>query len=304
MKTKAAGGHILALITVCIWGITYIFTKLLLQYFSPTEILVIRFAISVGTLFLLCPRLLKLKDKRENALFAAAGLTGVCFYYLLENIALDHTMVSNVGVILAVAPCFTALANQICSKEKEPLHKNFVTGFVIAIAGIILISFQGISKFQISPVGDILAVAAACSWGIYSVLTKKIGSLGYAPILSTRRILLYGFAAILVCGLFLGFSPRWDAFLNPRILINYLFLGVLAGGICFVTWNQAVKKLGAIKTSVYLYLNPVITVVSSVLILHERLTWMSVLGAGLTLGGMLISENVWIYWRKQKDRKN
>ncbi len=299
MKTRLAGGHILALVTVSIWGITYIFTKLLLEYFSPTEILVLRFAISVGTLFLFRPRLLRLKDKRENAVFLAAGLTGVCFYYLLENIALDHTMVSNVGVILAVAPCFTALANQIFSREKEPLHKNFVIGFVIAIAGIVLISFQGVTEFQISPLGDILAVVAACSWGMYSVLIKKIGSFGYAPILSTRRILIYGFAGILVCALFQGFDPRWDAFLDPRILINYLFLGVIAGGICFVTWNQAVKKLGAIKTSVYLYLNPVITVVSSVLILHERLTGVSVLGASLTLGGMIISENVWMYRRKK-----
>lgn len=292
MKSRNTGGHILALITVAIWGVTYIFTKLLLEHFTPTEILIMRFVISVATLFVLSPKLLKLKDKKENLTFAAAGLTGVCLYYLLENIALNHTMVSNVGVILAVAPCFTALMNQLFSKEKEPLHKSFITGFIIAIVGIALISFNGATEFQLSPVGDVLAILAAFSWGIYSVLSKKIASYGYNPIQSTRRILLYGFAFIVICTLATGFSPEWGALKDPRIILNFLFLGVLAGGVCFVTWNMAVEKIGAIKTSVYIYLNPVITVVSSILILHERLTWMSALGTVLTLVGLIISENI------------
>lgn len=300
MKSRQTGGHILALITVIIWGVTYIFTKLLLEHFTPTEILVMRFVISVATLFILSPKLLKLKDKKENITFAAAGLTGVCLYYLLENIALNHTMVSNVGVILAVAPCFTALINQIFSKEKEPLHKSFITGFVIAMVGIVLISFNGVTELKLSPVGDILAILAALSWGVYSVLSKKIASYGYNAIQSTRRILLYGFAFILICSVATGFSPEWSALQNPRIVLNFLFLGVLAGGVCFVTWNMAVEKIGAIKTSVYIYLNPVITVVSSILILHERLTWMSALGTVLTLVGLIISENIFAHLRHKK----
>ncbi len=300
MKSRTTGGHILALVTVAIWGVTYIFTKLLLEHFTPTEILIIRFAISVGTLFILSPKLLKLKSKKENIVFAAAGLTGVCLYYLLENIALNHTMVSNVGVILAVAPCFTALMNQLFAKEKEPLHKSFITGFIIAIVGIVLISFNGATEFQLSPVGDILAILAALSWGVYSVLSKTIASYGYNPIQSTRRILLYGFLFIIICGLFTGFDPAWGAMKDPRILTNFLFLGVLAGGVCFVTWNMAVERIGAIKTSVYIYLNPVITVVSSILILHERLTWMSAFGTVLTLVGLIISENMFAMIKKRK----
>lgn len=300
MKSRQTSGHLLALFTVAVWGVTYIFTKLLLQNFTPTEILVIRFVISVATLFLLAPRILKLKDKRENLTFAAAGLTGVCLYYLLENIALNHTMVSNVGVILAVAPCFTAIVNQIFAKDKEPLHRSFIIGFIIAILGIVLISFNGATEFQLSPVGDILAILAAFSWGLYSVLSKKIASYGYNPIQSTRRILLYGFAFILISALVTGFEPNWSALKGPQILGNFLFLGVLAGGVCFVTWNMAVERIGAIKTSVYIYLNPVITVVSSILILHERLTWMSALGTVLTLVGLIISENIFAHLKHKK----
>lgn len=300
MKSQQTGGHLLALFTIAIWGVTYIFTKILLNDFTPTEILVIRFAISIGTLFLLSPKILKLRNKRENLTYAAAGLTGVCLYYLLENIALNHTMVSNVGVILAVAPCFTALVNQMFSREKEPLHRSFIIGFLIAIVGIVLISFNGATEFHLSPVGDILAILAAFSWGCYSVLSKKIAGYGYHPIKSTRRILLYGTAFILVCTAVTGFAPDWTALKDPHILINFLFLGVLAGGVCFVTWNMSVKRIGAIKTSVYIYLNPVITVVSSILILHERLTWMSGLGTVLTLVGLLISENIFVHLKRKK----
>lgn len=59
--------------------------------------------------------------------------------------------------------------------------------------------------------------------------------------------------------------------LNPINLGNLLFLGLGASAMCFVTWNFAVKVLGAVRTSSYIYLVPVITVVTSFLVLHEKL---------------------------------
>ncbi|MNT57225.1 EamA-like transporter family protein [compost metagenome] len=72
-------------------------------------------------------------------------------------------------------------------------------------------------------------------------------------------------------------------------IFNMLFLGLGASALCFVTWNRAVGLLGAVKTSVYIYLVPVITVAASVLILQEQITWVTGLGTGLTLLGSLIS---------------
>lgn len=73
-------------------------------------------------------------------------------------------------------------------------------------------------------------------------------------------------------------------------LLNILYLGAGASALCFVTWNFSVKKLGAVKTSIYIYLVPVITVIASALILHEQITVMSALGVLLTLVGLGISE--------------
>lgn len=104
MENQRSAGHLAALFTVLIWGTTFISTKVLLADFQPAEILFFRFALGFAALLLVCPRRLELNDPRQELLFAAAGLCGICLYYLLENIALTYTMASNVGVIISVAP--------------------------------------------------------------------------------------------------------------------------------------------------------------------------------------------------------
>ena len=86
------------------------------------------------------------------------------------------------------------------------------------------------------------------------------------------------------------FKLELTRFANPVYFLNILFLGLGASALCFVTWNYAVKRLGAVRTSIYIYLDPFITVAASVLILHEPFTWMIGLGTVLTLAGLLLSE--------------
>jgi drug/metabolite transporter (DMT)-like permease len=79
-------------------------------------------------------------------------------------------------------------------------------------------------------------------------------------------------------------------FASPVYLFNIIYLGLGASALCFVTWNFAVKVLGAVKTSIYIYMVPVITVVTSSLILHEKITILSGVGTILTLAGLFLSE--------------
>lgn len=281
-------GHLSSLLTVMIWGTTFTSTKILLKDFQPVEILFFRFLLGMAALFLVCPRRLKGLNKKQELTFAAAGLCGVCLYYLLENIALTFTMASNVGVIVSVAPFFTGILSCIFLKEERP-KAGFFLGFVVAVAGIFLISFNG-SRLELNPLGDILALLAAMIWACYSVLTKKISSYGYQTVLTTRHIFLYGILFMIPSLFFLDFKPDLTRFADPVCLFNILFLGVGASALCFVSWNFAVKVLGAVKTSVYIYLTPVITVVTSVAILHEEITALAAAGILLTLIGLFLSE--------------
>lgn len=297
MENKHTAGRLSALLTIIIWGTTFISTKILLVDFQPVEILFFRFIIGCLALLAVYPRRLKGTTRRQELTFVAAGLCGICLYYLLENIALTYTLASNVGVIISVAPFFTAILSHLVMKE-EKLRANFFLGFVVAMAGIFLISFNG-SKLELNPMGDLLALLAALIWACYSVLTKKSSSFGYNTILTTRRVFFYGILFMIPALFLFDFKLELARFANPVYLLNILYLGLGASALCFVTWNFAVKVLGAVKTSVYIYMVPVITVVTSVLILHEEITVMAGGGTVLTLAGLFLSESKVFTSRKE-----
>jgi drug/metabolite transporter (DMT)-like permease len=287
---KETSGHLFAVITILIWGTTFISTKVLLKTFTPIEILFLRFAIGLIVLSLIYPHRIKIKERKQELYFAAAGLCGITLYYLLENIALTYTFASNIGVIISISPFFTAIFAHFFIKG-ERLRLQFFMGFLIAFAGIFLISFNGFHVLKLNPYGDILAVLAAAVWAVYSILTKKISEFHYNTIQATRRIFLYGLIFMIPAIIILGFKPNLDLLLQPVNLFNILFLGLGASALCFVTWNVSVIILGAVKTSVYIYMVPVITVATSVIILREKITGIALFGIVLTLAGLFISEN-------------
>lgn len=286
---KTMAGHLAAAVTILIWGTTFISTKVLLRVFTPVEILFIRFLIGYLALWCVCPRRLMVTEKNRQLYFAAAGLCGVTLYYLLENIALTYTLASNVGVIISVAPFFTALFDWWFLGGSRP-GPRFFAGFVLAMAGVSLISFGG-AALQLNPVGDLLAVAAAVVWAAYSTLTKKISGFGYNTIQATRRTFGFGLVFLLPVLAVFGFHPPLAGLAQAQTLLNLLFLGLGASALCFVTWNLAIRALGAVKTSVYIYLVPVITTAASALVLHEPVTWAAGCGILLTLGGLFLSES-------------
>ena len=242
-------------------------------------------------LFIIYPHRLKVTDRKQEWVFAGAGLSGITLYYLFENIALVYAPASNVGVITATAPFFTALL--ACRfLAGEALQKKFMLGFVLAISGIAMISFNSATQLQINPLGDLLALAAAAVWAVYAVLSKKISAFGYNAIQSTRHTFMYGLVFMLPALLFMDFRWGFERLADPVNLLNIIFLGVGASAMCFVTWNLAVKLLGAIKTSAYIYLAPVVTVITSVIVLDEQITPVIACGMLLTMTGLLLSGDV------------
>ncbi|MFD0618730.1 DMT family transporter [Paenibacillus sp. GCM10027629] len=288
-KRNITAGHLLAFMTIIIWGTTFISTKILLVDFTPMEILFFRFLLGYLVLFLIYSRKIRTHFFQEELLFMGAGLCGVTLYFLLENTALIYTLASNVGVIVTIAPFFTALFAHFFL-EGEKLNVRFMIGFVIALAGIIAIGFNGSVLLQLNPVGDILAFLAPIVWAIYSVLMRKISGLGYHTVGSTRKVFFYGLIFMVPALFLFDFRLGLDRFYDLTNVGNLLFLGLGASALCFVTWNLAVGILGAVKTSIYIYVVPVITVAASALILHETLTWATYVGTFLTLVGSYISE--------------
>lgn len=286
---RQAVGHLTALFTIILWGTTFISTKVLLKTFSPQEILFLRFALGYVALFAIHPHFVKPKRLKDELLFMGAGLSGVTLYFLLENIALEFSTASNVGVLVAVSPLLTALLIPVFLKG-ERLHLRFFVGFVIAIAGIVLVSFNGQFVLKLNPLGDLLAVLAALSWAFYSIIMRKISDLSLNNIACTRRIFFYGILFMLPVLPFMGFDIQLQQLIVPENLFNLLYLGLGASALCFVTWNWVLSVLGTLTTNVYIYVVPVVAVISSVIILHEQLTAVSVVGSLLILAGLAISQ--------------
>lgn len=299
MKNKQLLGHLAAMFTIFLWGSTFISTKILLTAFSPTEILFFRFFIGYLALMIIYPFTMKVQSKKHEGMFALAGLCGVVLYYFLENVALTYTFASNAGVISSVVPCFSFLLAYFLLKD-EPLHSRFFIGFFIAMTGIVLISMNGMTTFQLNPLGDALALTATIVWAFYSILSKMINQYGYHIIQVTRRVFFYGL--LWMIPLIWHFKVRldWERLTNPSFAFHLLFLGVFASAICFLTWSFSMKTIGVVKSSVYIYGVPIITMIISMIVLHESLTFMSGLGTALTLGGLLLSDKKSAGRKKQK----
>ena len=198
------------------------------------------------------------------------------------------------------------------SRRKKIRAIYFIIAAILIIAGILTAIFP----VRIFIVIQYLAAAAIIIVGIYhfiafssmtyyfrdytlllsGILNVLMGVLiMIMPLTLTVQVITFMFAFVL---LFSGFRPAPEALLQPARLLNLLYLGLGASALCFVTWNFAVGRLGAVKTSTYIYLVPVVTLVTSALTLGEPVTPLSAAGAALTVAGLLLSG-----WRGRNDER-
>jgi len=291
---KPIFGHLAALFTIVVWGITFISIKVLLVDFTPVEIMFYRSILALLALFIASlPRLAPGKPLRwvlrDEWKYMAAGLCGITLYMLFQNIALTYTLAANVSVLVSIAPLLTALVSRFFLSEK--LKANFFLGFAIAIAGIILIAFNGSVVLKLNPLGDLLSILAALVWAFYSVLIKKISAQDHDMLRVTRKVFFYGVLFMLPILPLFDFRLGVERLVNLPNLLNLLFLGIGASALCFVTWNYAVKILGPVRTSIYIYTIPLVTIIASVLALNEPITLVAGIGIALILLGMALSEH-------------
>ncbi|RKJ76282.1 DMT family transporter [Butyricicoccus sp. 1XD8-22] len=293
-------GHLFAGFTILIWGTTFISTKVLLRAFSPAEILLIRFALGYLALWAFNPRVLRLHERKHELWCAVAGLCGITIYYSFENIALQYSTASNIGVIVSVAPLFTAIFAAFFLKG-EQLKPNFFAGFAAAIVGVFLMNYTG-GGVHINPKGDMLALLAAVAWGVYSILVRRLSEAGYPPALLTRRFFLWGLVFMSPYVIRSGFAPSLAALTQPVNLLNLAHLSFLAGAVGFVSWNTAVSYLGAVKSSVYIYATPVVTIITAALVLGERLTPVGAVGVLLVILGVVLSDGHYPRLHRRKEQ--
>ncbi len=285
--------HFLALLTVTIWGATFVSTKILINNgLSPNEIFFYRFLIAYAGIWIVSRKKLFADNWKDELLMACAGLFGGSLYFLTENSALGITQASNVAFLLCGTPILTTVLVKLFYRE-EKIGRMVYYGSVIALAGVALVVFDGATSLKISPLGDLLTLAAALSWGFYSIVIRKLES-RYDTVMISRKVFFYGLVTILPTFLYNPPHLRLLFSADAAVWFNLIFLAVMASLVCFVLWNMVVKHLGVVKSSNYLYLNPVITCITSAIVLGEKITPVAVTGA------LCIMAGVWLATRPRK----
>lgn len=290
MKLKHGYYHLIAILTVVIWGLTFIATKVLINHgLTPQEIFFYRFLIAYIGIWAISPKRLFATSLKDELWLAAGGIFGGSLYFFTENTALGITQASNVSFIICTAPLLTTILSLLFYHKSEKATKGLVGGSLLALVGVGLVVFNGSVVLKLSPVGDLLTLLAALSWAFYSLVIKRMTG-HYPTVFITRKIFFYGVLTILPAFLLQPLQPNFSMLLQPVVLSNLLFLAVLASLVCYVLWNVVLKQLGTVKASNYIYLNPLVTMVASVIILHEQITWITLMGAACIILGVYLAE--------------
>lgn len=285
-------GHVAAIVTVAMWGYSFVSSKVLLENgMGPVMIYVLRFLIAYFLVVLISHRRLWASNLREEAMFMLCGICGGSIYFIAENTALEYTLTTNVSLLTSMSPLITAMLVGLFYKT-EKLGIGTWLGSFIAIMGVGCVVFNSSTSVEVRPLGDFLSIAAAFCWAAYSLILRQLNA-HYDVWFISRKTFFYGMLTALP---FLFFETTdagvLDTLQRPQVIGNLLFLGVGASTIGYVLWALTVKNVGALKANNYMYLQPIVTLVVSAIVLGEHVAFIGYLGIALILAGLWAGDNI------------
>ena len=282
--------HLVAFLTVAIWGTTFVATKvLMLNGLSPAQIFTLRFSIAYVLMLCFNHRRFLADSWKDEAKMALLGITGGSLYFYSENEAMNFTTTTNTSLIVCSCPLFATLLVRMVYKDSSRIHIVQLLGSLLAFVGMIIVVLNGRFVLHLSPVGDALAFTACMCWAIYSLLMKSVSN-HYGAAFITRKVFFYGVLTILPYYLFIPGFPPMEVFIRPQVFGNLLLLGCLASMICFLTWNWCISKLGTVKATNWVYFNPITTMIFASWVLNEKITPYFLVGATCILLGMYVTD--------------
>jgi len=282
--------HVAALAMVAVWAISFLNTRVLLDAgLHPVEIFVARFTIAYLVLLALSRfRITMASSVRDELLLAVCGMCGGSVYFIAENTALEYTLISDVAIIVCVAPVLTALIGAFFYRD-ERVTPMMAVGSLIAFAGTALLALRDGWVWGDSVLGDVLAMLAALSWAVYALVLKRLNH-SYGTLFITRKSFFYGIiTALPVLALSDTPSPLavWK---QPAVWGNVLYLGLVCSMAAYSMWNIAVKRIGAVRASNYIYLSPLISMIAAAVWFGERANEIAYVGCAMILAGVIIAE--------------
>jgi len=277
-----------ASLSVLSWGASFVATKVALRDAQPATVVWLRFAMGVVILgtAVVVRKQLALPRRKDLAYFILLGFIGITFHQWLQSTGLLTTQATATAWIVATSPIFIALLGWLFLKEK--LGGMRVGGIALAFVGVLLVVSKGnLESLLIGSAittGDILIFISAPNWAVFSVLSRK--GLKQQPAARMMFfVMLFGwlFSSILF---FSGPGLSDIAHLTTQGWMGVAFLGVFCSGLAYIFWYDALQALPASQVGVFLYLEPLVTVVVAAILLREPLLLASLVGGAVILLGV------------------
>lgn len=283
-----------AVFAVVIWGASFIATKIVLRDISPVAIVWLRFAMGLVILGIAVAirKQFSLLNRNEWLYFALLGFLGISLHQWLQSNALETSEASTTAWIVSTTPVFMALLGWVVLREKLPWIRT--AGILLAFVGVLLVVYDGklnaISLRSFGKPGDILILISAVNWAVFSVLSRR-GLKAHPAALMMFYVMAFGWIFISIL-FFTTTDISEFAKLTTNGWLGIAFLGIFCSGLAYIAWYDALKALSAAQTGVFLYIEPLVTVIVAFIILREAITVSSLLGGGIIIFGVwLVNRN-------------
>lgn len=281
--------HLMAVLTVTIWGTSFVSTKILLGYgFSAVFIFFMRFVFTYLLLLVLSHDVWRAKNWKDELTMMVGGVMGGTLYFWMENTALTLSPSSNVSLIVCTNPLLIMITVSLLFK-KERLNVRQIIGSLLTFVGMVLVVLNGRFFLHLSPKGDLLAFGAAVVWVVYSISMRRLHG-KYSTLFITRKVFFYSCLTALPLLLCDQNDIPWENIKIPVVILNFLLLALLSSLFGYLVWNMVLKNLGTVFASNYIYAIPLVTIITAVIVLEERITWVAMLGAVAIVVGMVMAE--------------
>ncbi len=288
--------YLIASLTVCLWGISFLFSNTLLKQGVPTEFFVpVRIFLTAVALFAAdlveTGNLKFLKIKRGDAWkFLLMSLFEPFLYYLLEGYGIMYTeSPAFSSLIIGLIPMFSVLAGVCFLGEK--LTRMNVFGVIVSFVGIVMVTLKRPencpSTFLLGLGLLLLAVFAEVG---YASMTNLI-SRGYSAITITMYQFVLGSIWFIPVFIHKGIpAVELESVLCWSVVGPIAFLTLFCTLLSFTFWTFVIRRIGVAKSGMFQALNPVVTAVVGVLAGQEILGGWQWAGVGITVFGVLSSQ--------------
>ncbi len=281
--------HIAAILSMFFWGLSFIWSKIVFETYTPITTITIRLSISFTILFLylIVTKQVEIIKKKHRSLFFASAIFNPFLYFLGEYYGLSMVSASISAIIISTIPILTPFVARKLFREK--LNILNIIGLVVSFVGVLLIILKKDLTLNSSGLGLSLLVLALFSAVIYSAMVKKLTD-EYSPISIIAWQNLIGFVLFLPLFLYYDFSDFLKITPNLITLISLFMLGVFGSSICYVLYAFVLKRLELTKANIYNNLTPIFTAIASYFFLDESFSAIKITGMVIVITGIILSQ--------------